>query len=128
LTLTFCFGCRPTSDSVPKGAYAYTSYDSSGASLARGWFTIVVSDSTSISGEWHFDPIGSPEKIGPQTGNGKLVGGIDGQKIWIELHPEVRNNNLQLNGILVNDRVDGQWTWLKYDGIGNQGVFHAVKK
>ena len=89
---------------------------------------MIVSDATRISGEWHFDPIGNPQKIGPHTGDGKLVGGINGEKVWIELNPEVRNNNLQLNGILVQGRVDGQWTWMNYDGIANQGMFQAVRK
>ena len=93
-----------------------------------GWLTIIVSDSTNISGEWHLDPIGSPQKIGPQVGDGKLVGGINGVKVWIELNPKVRNNNLQLNGILAQGRLEGQWTWISNDGIANYGAFSAVKK
>ncbi len=78
----FWFGCkRVSNDSIPDGAYAYGSYDSSGTALVRGWFTIIVSDSTAISGEWHFEPIGNPQRIGPQTGDGSLVGGINGEKI-----------------------------------------------
>jgi len=34
-----------------------------------------VKDSTgNISGEWHFDKIGSPKNIGPQVGDGILIG------------------------------------------------------
>ncbi len=89
---------------------------------------MIVSDSTTVSGEWHFAPIGSPQKIGPQTGDGKLVGGMNGEKVWIELNSGVRNNNLQLNGTSAQSRIDGQWTWISYDGIANQGMFHAVRK
>ncbi len=89
---------------------------------------MVIADSTTVSGEWHFDAIGSPQKIGPQTGDGKLIGGINGEKIWIELNPGVRNNNLQLNGLLSQSRIDGQWTWINYEGMANQGAFHAVRK
>jgi hypothetical protein len=128
LTLSLWFGCKHTSESIPQGAYAYTSYDSSGVELVSGWFTMIVSDSTTVSGEWHFSPIGSPQKIGPQTGDGKLVGGMNGEKVWIELNSGVRNNNLQLNGISAQSRIDGQWTWISYDGIANQGIFHAVRK
>jgi hypothetical protein len=127
LAAVFIFGCKRSSESVPRGAYAYKSYDSSGSALVNGWLTIVTADSATVSGEWHFDAIGTPERIGPQTGDGKLVGGINGAKVWIELNPSVRNNNLQLNGTLVRDRLSGQWTWISYDGIRNQGTFEAVR-
>ena len=128
LTATLWFGCKRTSESVPNNAYAYTSYDSSGAAIVSGWFTLTTSDSTNISGEWHFAPIGDPQRIGPQIGDGKLIGGLNGQKVWIELNHEVRNNNLQLNGNIEQGHMDGQWTWISYDGIANQGMFHAARK
>ncbi|HTY09547.1 MAG TPA: hypothetical protein VMF88_00620 [Bacteroidota bacterium] len=122
-------GCnRPSSDSVPPGAYAYTSYDTGGTVLVRGWLKFAVADSTSLSGEWHFAPVGTPERIGPQTGDGNLVGGVNGEKIWIELNPKVRNNNLQLNGTLAKGRLAGQWTWISNDGMANQGTFSAEQK
>jgi len=40
----------------------------------------------------------------------------------------VRNNNLQLNGTLENGRIRGEWTWISYDGIRNQGIFEGVIK
>ncbi len=129
LTLVLWPGCkRGVGDATPPGAYAYTSYDSAGTVIVRGWLTAVVSYSTKLSGEWHFEPIGNPQRIGPQTGDGKLVGGINGEKVWIELNPDVRNNNLQLNGSLVTGRLSGQWTWISYDGMANQGTFQAVRK
>jgi len=121
-------GCGRKSESVPPGAYAYVSYDSSGTALVKGWFNFATTDSTALNGEWHFDAIGNAERIGPQTGDGKLVGGISGGKVWMELNPSVRNNNLQLNGTLDTGRITGQWTWMSYDGIRNQGTFEGVKK
>ncbi|GEM_PF-495764 len=126
-TAALWFGCKQVS-SVPKNAYAYTSYDSSGTAVVSGWFTLSTLDSTNLSGEWHFAAIGDPQRIGPQTGDGKLVGGLNGVKVWIELNHEVSNNNLQLNGIFGQDHIDGQWTWISYDGIANQGTFHAARK
>lgn len=128
LILILLIGCKQSSESIPAGAFTYTSYDSSGATLVTGWLTLIISDSTSISGEWHFKAIGSPEKIGPQTGDGKLVGGINKDLIWIELNPQVRNNNLQLNGSLALGQLAGQWSWINYAGIANQGSFKAVRK
>ncbi len=129
LTLGLWTGCKRSSgDAIPPGAYAYTSYDTGGTVIVRGWFTAVISDSTKVTGEWHFEPVGNPQRIGPQTGDGKLVGGVNGKKIWIELNPDVRNNNLQLNGTLVSEKLSGQWTWISYDGMANQGAFDAVRK
>ena len=129
LILILLIGCKQTSsETIPGGAYAYTSYDSGGAALVSGWLTIIVSDSTTISGEWHFKSIGSPQRIGPQTGDGKLVGGINNDQVWIELNPQVRNNNLQLNGSLTQGQLAGQWSWISYNGIANQGTFKASRK
>ncbi len=122
-------GCKQTSsEAIPAGAYAYTSYDSGGVVLVRGWLSINISDSTAISGEWHFKPNGSLQRIGPQTGDGKLVGGISRGQVWIELNPQVRNNNLQLNGTLALGQFAGQWTWISFSGIANQGTFKAIRK
>jgi hypothetical protein len=122
------FGCKRASESVPAGAYAYTCYDSSGVALVDGWLLLVITDSSKVTGEWLLDPIGDPQNVGPQTGKGKLRGGIDGEKIWIELNPEFNNDNLQLHGILLQGRLEGQWAWIRYDGLGNQGTFRAIKK
>lgn len=129
LTFIQLVGCKQTSsESIPSDAFAYTSYDSGGTALVSGWLTINVSDSTSISGEWHFTAVQSPAGIGPQTGDGKLVGGINNDQVWIELNPQVRNNNLQLNGTLAQGQFVGQWTWISYSGIANQGTFKAARK
>ncbi len=121
--------CKQTvSESIPTDAYAYTSYDSSGTALVRGWFTLIMADSATLSGKWHLEPIGDPQRIGPQTGDGNLVGGMNGEKVWIELNPKVSNNNLQLNGILASGRLTGQWNWIRYDGMANQGTFQAIKR
>ena len=122
-------GCNGNAkETAPPGAFNYTSYDSSGAPIVNGWFTLINSDSTHITGEWHLTATGSGKRIGPQMGNGKLVGGVNGEKFWIELNPQVRNNNLQLNGIFSRDSLEGQWTWFNNEGIANQGRFHAVRK
>jgi hypothetical protein len=128
LTMFLIAACGRTSESVPPGAYAYTCTDSVGIPLVKGWMTIVIADSSKITGEWHFDAVGSPQKIGPQTGDGHLVGGLSDKRIWIELNPKIRNDNLQLDGILDQGQLTGQWTWVTFEGISNQGKFSAVKK
>ena len=124
-------GCSDTpteslpAEPVPAGAFSYTSYDTTGAALISGWFTMSVSDSGIISGEWHFNPVGNPQNIGPQTGEGNLVGGMEGDTVWIELNPQYADYNLQLHGILQGDNYSGEWRYISFPGITNHGTFEA---
>jgi hypothetical protein len=120
--------CNQPTASIPKGALQYTSYDSSGIPLVTGWFTMNFSDSVTISGEWHFKPIDKPKNIGPQTGDGNLVGGVHEGQVWVELNPQFRDNNLQLSGTLQGDRYSGRWVWISFVGVTNAGSFEAIKK
>jgi hypothetical protein len=120
--------CNQSTDSNPGSSFRYTSYDSSGTPLVTGWLTMNFSDSVTISGEWHFKPINNPKNIGPQTGDGNLVGGFRNEQVWIELNPQFRDNNLQLSGTFHGDRYSGQWMWISFVGITNAGSFEAIKK
>lgn len=120
-------GCTGLTDPTPEGAFRYTSYDTTGTVLVRGWFTMGISDPNMISGEWHFAAVGSPQNIGPQTGDGKLVGEVHGATMWIELNPQFVDNNLELRGTLQGNRCSGTWSWISYVGITNQGHFEAMR-
>jgi hypothetical protein len=126
---TLWVGCTGTpTEPVPRGAFAYTSYDTIGVALVTGWFTMDVSDSSTITGEWHLRPVGSPESVGPQTGDGILLGGFAEGAVWLELHPQVVDNNLQLRGVLEGDRYAGDWIWTSFIGITNHGTFWAQRR
>ena len=112
---------------VPPGAYSYISYDANGTAIVKGWFTMIYEDSTEITGEWHFETIGNPQNIGPQFGNGELIGGIEQDRVWVELNPQFRDNNLQLTGTIDYNRYFGIWQWISFVGVSNQGTFEAVK-
>ncbi len=120
-------GCTGLTDPTSDGAYHYTSYDTTGTVLVRGWFTMDISDSNTITGEWHFAAVDTPKNIGPQTGDGKLVGGVQGTTLWIELNPQYRDNNLGLIGTLKGNRFSGTWQWISFVGVTNQGPFEAIK-
>jgi hypothetical protein len=129
LLATLCLDCKQTpTESTPDGTYSYTGYDSSGEALVYGWFTMDLSDSNTITGEWHFTPIGNPQYVGPQTGDGVLVGGINSGRIWLELNPQLRDNNIGLTGTMENGRYAGEWIWTGDFGIINQGKFEALRK
>lgn len=122
----FLMNCNQPTGSI--SVLRYTSYDSSGTPLVTGWFTMDFSDSVTISGEWHFKPIGNPNNIGPQTGDGRLVGGVRNGLVWVGLNPQVVDNNIQLSGTLQGERYSGRWIWFSYAGSTNAGSFEAIKK
>lgn len=112
---------------APSGSYSYKSYDSTGTAIVQGWFTMNYQDSVQIIGNWSFEKIGNPQDVGPQVGAGKLVGGVDQDRIWVELNPQYRDNNLQLHGSITDNKYSGEWMWLSYAGISNHGTFEAIK-
>jgi len=121
-------GCTESpTESLPTDAFVYTSYDTTGTAIVNGWFTMTISDSGAISGEWHFNPIGNPQNIGPQTGEGNLIGSIYENNIWIELNPQYADNNLQLTGTLEGDRYAGEWMSIGFPGVTNHGSFEAIR-
>jgi hypothetical protein len=110
------------------GRYSYRSYDSTGVPVVSGWFTLVFSDSIHCTGEWHFLPIGSPTSIGPQTGDGSLVGSMHADELWVELQPQFRDNNLELVGKYDNGQFSGKWIWISFIGVTSQGTFTAKQQ
>jgi hypothetical protein len=128
LACTLLVGCRgTTTEWVPSGAFAYTSYDSSGTAVVAGWLTMDLSDSSAVTGEWHFRPIGDPERIGPQTGAGELAGGFYDDQLSVDLHPGWIDSNILLCGTLEDDDYTGEWMWISFTGITNSGAFEAER-
>lgn len=114
--------------SVPKGAYAYTGYDTSGTEIVNGWFTMVFSDSIHCVGEWHFKRVSGNQDIGPQIGEGELVGGIENGNVWINLNPTWADNNVFLNGRIAGDVYEGTWMWVTIAGPWIGGSFKALRQ
>lgn len=126
-------GCKDaTTESVvqadlPPGSFTYRSYNAQGVPLVEGWFTMSTSTSGRITGEWHFRPVGIPRDIGPQIGDGTLVGGSEPGRTWVELNPQAKDNNLQLEGVVEAHRFNGEWFWTSFVGITNHGLFEAIE-
>lgn len=110
-----------------KTIYRYTAYDSSHSKVARGWLFLKFKDDM-IKGEWEIEAVGSPQNIGPQTGNGNLKGGYGIDSIWVELQPQMCDNNLLLKGYLTDDGYSGRWIYVGFMGIINTGTFTVRKK
>ena len=90
------------------GTYSYTSYDSTDFVVAQGWLTLTISDSLGITGEWHIQKIGDAKNIGPQIGDGELIGELEQKSISMNLNPDWADNNVLLRGILSDNKIDGK--------------------
>jgi hypothetical protein len=110
------------------GNYTYTAFDSTNkTTVIKGWFKINVYDTTKISGEWHFQKVGNPQNVGPQVGDGQLIGELQKNQIFLELNPQFRDNNVGLIGETGRQKLKGQWHYSGFPGPINWGYFEAVK-
>ena len=135
LALTFSMlSCSPSSATEqrksdgPLGDYQYTGYDKSGVKIVQGRLSITSVEADKLEGEWQFEKIGNPERIGPQVGKGTLEGSIIKGEIFINLNPNTVDNNVDLRGQLEGKRFHGTWS---YDGFAagiNKGTFEALRK
>jgi len=107
--------------------YQYAGYDHESRQVVKGFITIVRDESNSISGDWQLEATGDPSGIGPQVGSGKLVGAVDGERIWIGLNPDYVDNNVMLAGRISGSVISGTWEYVGFPGVLAQGTFRAVK-
>lgn len=121
--------CNETTiESLPKGAFEYSSYDSSGTAIAKGWLSFDYHDSTYVKGEWKINKVLNPQCIGPQIGDGNLVGAFIEDKLHLQLNPNIVDNNLVLIGDLEGNKYSGKWIYYSFIGITNWGRFEAIKR
>ena len=124
-------GCQKDTivEPIPSGSFQYSAYDSTGTVLINGWFTLIIQDSSHISGEWHFRKINDLYNIsGPQTGNGQLSGFFHGKILSINLNPKFIDNNVILSGQLSRNEYAGIWNWISFSGISGAGSFKAYRQ
>lgn len=136
------WGCGPDSTGVPDGlegsetgprgtgtTYLYAGYDSSGREIVRGEIVVAVDDSGIVTGSWNLESVGDPSPmIGPQVGQGKLVGRIEGTVFGAGLNPDMVDNNVVLLGTIAGDGITGIWEFIGFPGVLNQGTFSATRR
>ena len=123
-------GCDSTTGpgSIPDGGYSYTGFDVNGAVVVRGWLTLDLRDPAHVTGSWHLDPVGSPANIGPQTGDGQLVGQLADSTLGVNLNPGTADSNVFLSGDLDRNAFRGRWTYSGFVGVINRGTFEALQR
>jgi len=109
------------------GTYSYKAYNSSGVLAVSGTMTLAVVDSGSVSGTWTFVAVLRSERVGPQTGTGRLAGVVEKSSVSINLNPDWKDNNVFLLGTLSPDRIAGRWMWSTFSGPTAEGTFEATR-
>ena len=132
LLLCILFSCENGKLSLgfvpgPPGSFNYISYDSLGTPVVSGWLKFEMTDSVRIEGSWKLEKLVNRDDLGPQVGEGELIGEVENSSIWIELNPQFRDHNLGLVGTISNTRIEGKWYWVSFPGVTNWGTFKAVK-
>jgi len=112
----------------PLGDYQYTGYGSNGDKIVEGQLSITSIESDRLKGEWQLNKVGDAEKIGPQVGTGNLVGENSKGEIYINLNPNMADNNVRLRGKIEGNRFHGTWSFDGESGAINKGTFEASKK
>lgn len=111
----------------PSGSFNYQSYDSLGFLIVIGWLKFEHTDSVMIEGSWQLNNINNRNDIGPQFGQGELIGSITDSQIWMELNPQFVDHNMHLEGTINDKIIEGKWYWISIRGVTNWGTFKASK-
>jgi len=104
----------------------YKGYDSTGTQIISGWIELTPQINDTLGGSWKFESVGSPSRIGPQTGTGTYSGFQDGYEITLDLNPELVDNNVTLTGIVAGSLWSGTWEYSGFSGVINHGTFSAT--
>ena len=95
--------------------YAYTGYDRNGKEIVKGTLSLAVDDSGRISGTWDLALTDTTAiMIGPQVGEGTLVGEVRGEEAGINLNPDFVDNNVLLFGHFTMAGIAGVWQYVGF--------------
>lgn len=119
-----CGDDSPTSSS--SATYKYTGFDSTGNKIISGYLWVESTDTSSVRGRWNFKLVRYEENLGPQIGSGNFDGHKDTRgSMQLNLNPGYIDNNVILDGSLLNSHYGGSWSYIGFPGIINRGTFEA---
>jgi len=113
LLFSSCSEDSPTNSLT--ATYKYIGYNDNGNTVITGYLWIESVDSTTVKGRWDFKRI-----------KGNFEGIKDSQgSMSLNLNPEWVDNNVILDGSLLNSDYDGNWSYVGFPGVINSGSFEA---
>jgi hypothetical protein len=116
------------SKAPPSGEYTYSGFSTDGTKIVEGRLSITSIDNQKFKGDWDLKQVGKSERIGPQVGNGTLIGSLILGKININLNPNTADSNVMLTGAIEAGSLHGTWSYIGYQGVINRGTFEAASR
>lgn len=119
-------GCSDDESTASTGSYRYTGYLNS-TLVVEGTIQIDSLNPQNVTGHWDFHAVGEERNdIGPQIGSGNFTGTFDGASLFINLNPDMADNNVILSGMFSGNSIRGEWSWSGIAGVINHGPFQAL--
>ena len=114
------------------GTFQYTGYNQQGVVVVRGTITLSDNKSGLVNGRWNLQAVGSPDRLGPQVGQGDVRGEISLRSngvstLTLNLNPEWADNNVLLFGQGQSSKIEGEWHWSTLLGAVERGRFIATR-
>ncbi|MFC2134373.1 hypothetical protein ACFLR4_01595 [Bacteroidota bacterium] len=117
-----------TSSDDLSGTYSYSGYTENLTLIVSGSMELEINDDAEITGSWEFSAVTPADDIGPQIGRGELIGVIEDSVIMINLNPQNADNNVMLIGGQEGNNITGNWQYVGFQGVINEGKFEATKQ
>ncbi|MGD8305921.1 MAG: hypothetical protein PVF17_04640 [Ignavibacteria bacterium] len=117
--------CASSSDnqSFPYGYCQIRGWGGSNELVFQGTLYIDQSDSITFDGNWNIWRTRDYKSGGFQFGSGYLTGYIENNKMYVNLSPDIPNLDFELNGIVYNNEIRGDWIWEDRARVGMSGTF-----
>lgn len=106
------------------GIYKYSGYDESGNKFVSGDLHLEFDDD-GLTGNWDMDALLTNYDDHAHIGQGDLVGRIENDTIWCNLHPGWMDHNIVIEGYYENGKIKGEWSYISYFGYTDGGSFKA---
>jgi hypothetical protein len=135
-TVLLAIQVGPSCSSLPSelepfdGDFSYTAFDDEGTRVLDGTLRLEVRSNGSLSGSWEIKRVAGtdPETVvGPQVGEGELVGSIEEGQLIVNLNPGFADNNVGLVGVVEDQAIMGTWSYVTFAGPTAGGDFTAEK-
>jgi hypothetical protein len=115
------------------GIYEYRATDSSGTVLLIGQLDLTFHEDSTITGSWIIGWAPGADQtteVGPQVGEGALLGLLSTDGTILDLNPNVADNNVLLSGAFDLETLPpglvGEWTHSTLIGPVAAGLFTAT--
>jgi hypothetical protein len=116
----------PASPDLEQEQFSYVAYDLEGTAILEGEVELHNTDSDTVTGSWEIDWVEGADRtqtVGPQIGQGTLLGRRSDAEIIIDLNPGNADFNVVLFGDWTGRRISGRWEFTGIAGPMYQGTF-----